>query len=79
MAVPLKPQLPLREPFPWDAAMRFGLGRLRLPPDHFWAMTPAELAAAARAFAPPRLPALDRNGLAALLAQFPDHEESPDG
>ncbi len=70
MADPLKPQ-----PFPWDAAMRFGLGRLRLPPDHFWSMTPTELAAAASAFAPQALPALDRSDLASLLAAFPDHEE----
>jgi uncharacterized phage protein (TIGR02216 family) len=79
MADPLRPQRIQPELFPWDAAMRFGLGRLRLPPDHFWAMTPAELAAAARAHAPPQLPSLDRNGLAALLAQFPDHEENSHG
>jgi uncharacterized phage protein (TIGR02216 family) len=70
MAASAEPQ-----PFPWDAAMRFGLGRLRLPPDHFWSMTPAELAAAARAHAPPDAPALDRPGLAALLAQFPDDKD----
>ncbi len=74
MAGPAEPQ-----PFPWDAAMRFGLGRLRLSPDHFWSMTPAELAAAARAHASPRLPSLDRQGLAMLLALFPDDEESSDG
>ncbi len=74
MADPSKPQ-----PFPWDAAMRFGLGRLRLPPDHFWSMTPAELSAAARAFVLQALPALDRSDLAALLAAFPDHEEPSHG
>lgn len=36
------------QPFPWQAAMRFGLGVLGLPPDAFWAMTPRELAAAMR-------------------------------
>jgi uncharacterized phage protein (TIGR02216 family) len=67
------------QPFPWDAAMRFGLGRLRLSPDHFWAMTPAELAAAARAHAPLEAPVLDRRSFAALLAQFPDEKDIPNG
>jgi uncharacterized phage protein (TIGR02216 family) len=52
--------------------MRFGLGRLRLSSSDFWALTPAELAAAAGAFAQPSGPPLARDGLAALLAQFPD-------
>jgi uncharacterized phage protein (TIGR02216 family) len=51
--------------------MAFGLGRLRLPPSHFWSMTPRELAAAAGALASGPAP-LDRQGLAALLARFPD-------
>jgi uncharacterized phage protein (TIGR02216 family) len=67
------------QPFPWDAAMRFGLGRLRLSPDHFWAMTPAELAAAARAHAPLEAPVLDRRSFAALLAQFPDEKDVSHG
>ena len=36
----------MAEPFPWADAMRFGLGKLRLSPRDFWAMTPRELAAA---------------------------------
>ncbi len=54
--------------------MGFGLGHLRLSPCAFWAMTPRELAAAARALggAPPAGAALDRSGLAALMARFPD-------
>jgi uncharacterized phage protein (TIGR02216 family) len=52
--------------------MRFGFGRLRLTSSAFWAMTPAELAAAASAFAPPGGPPLERQGLGALLALFPD-------
>lgn len=36
----------MAEPFPWNAAMRFGLGTLRLAPKAFWRMTPRELAAA---------------------------------
>ena len=31
--------------FPWDQAMAFGLGTLRLPPPVFWSLTPRELAA----------------------------------
>ncbi|MCB1359348.1 MAG: phage tail assembly chaperone [Maritimibacter sp.] len=29
--------------FDWPALMRLGLNGLRLPPDRFWALTPAEL------------------------------------
>ena len=54
--------------------MAFGLGHLRLAPSDFWAMTPRELAAAARALAPPRaaVSAPGRAELDALLALFPD-------
>jgi uncharacterized phage protein (TIGR02216 family) len=54
--------------------MRFGLGRLRLPADHFWALTPGELAAAAAAHAPPGPPPLERQALQGLLTLFPDQE-----
>ncbi|MBB4065723.1 putative phage protein (TIGR02216 family) [Gellertiella hungarica] len=50
--------------------MHFGLGRLRLSPSDFWAMSPRELCAAAgpaREAAGPDRPALD-----ALMARFPD-------
>lgn len=59
--------------------MRFGLGRLRLPPDHFWALTPRELAAAASAYQPAGAPPLDRGSFAALAALFPDEKEMNDG
>lgn len=59
--------------FPWDEAMRFGFGVLRLPPTHFWGLTPRELAAAfeavsgrARGVAP------GREGLAELMRRYPD-------
>ena len=59
--------------FPWRAAMQFGLGVLRLPPSHFWGMTPRELAAAfegasgrARRAPPPRT-TLDE-----LMERYPD-------
>lgn len=59
---------------PWPALMRAGLGRLRLPPETFWAMTPRELAAALGQGPAP----LDRAGLAALMAAHPDRSgENP--
>ncbi len=52
--------------------MRFGLGRLRLPAAHFWALTPLELAQAARAFVVPGSEPITQAGLASLIARFPD-------
>ncbi len=37
------------KPFPWEQAIGFGLGVLRLPPEQFWRMTPRELACAVAA------------------------------
>lgn len=59
-------------PFPWDEAMQFGFGVLRLPPAAFWSMTPRELAHAIRAVRGPVTPPLDRGGLDALMTRFPD-------
>jgi uncharacterized phage protein (TIGR02216 family) len=54
--------------------MAAGLGLLRLPPAHFWSMTPKELEAALRALlgpthadAPP-----PRATLSQLMSRFPD-------
>jgi uncharacterized phage protein (TIGR02216 family) len=58
-------------PFPWEGAMRFGLGVLRLPPRDFWRMTPRELASAWGAVMGDRGP-LARNELDALMERFPD-------
>jgi uncharacterized phage protein (TIGR02216 family) len=58
--------------------MRFGLGRLRLPADHFWALTPLELAQAARAFVVPGSAPITQAGLASLLARFPDSPDPPE-
>jgi uncharacterized phage protein (TIGR02216 family) len=58
--------------------MRFGLGRLRLPADHFWALTPMELNQAARAFVVPGNEPIDRAGLASLIARFPDFVDPPE-
>jgi uncharacterized phage protein (TIGR02216 family) len=54
--------------------MAAGLGHLRLPPAHFWSMTPRELAAALRAVLGSRQPSRPpaRRDLASLMARFPD-------
>jgi uncharacterized phage protein (TIGR02216 family) len=54
--------------------MAAGLGLLRLPPAHFWSMTPKELAAALQALlGPARLDVpLSRRALTDLVARFPD-------
>lgn len=54
----------------WPALMRLGLVQLRLEPDVFWRLTPAELMLMAGAPEPGG--ALDRSGLADLIARFPD-------
>lgn len=54
----------------WPGLMRAGLGQLRLTPDQFWRLTPAELRMmlGVEAAAPP----LTRARLAELAAAFPD-------
>ena len=54
--------------------MAFGLGRLRLAPRDFWAMTPRELAAAMSAYSTPVV-APGRADLDRLMTQFPDTKE----
>ena len=58
-------------PFPWEGAMSFGLGLLRLSPQAFWRMTPRELAAAHRALAGAREP-LGRMEMERMMEAFPD-------
>ena len=58
-------------PFPWDEAMQFGFGVLKLSPQTFWAMTPRELAQAVIAVRGDAMP-MDRPALDALMQQFPD-------
>ena len=71
MAAALPAETP---PFPWEEAMGFGLGVLRLSSEAFWAMTLPELAAAARSAR--GLPAgampFDRMALETLMTLFPD-------
>lgn len=60
------------KPFPWHDAIGFGLGVLRLPPDHFWRMTPRELACAVAAVRGPAMMPMDRAALDTLMLAFPD-------
>jgi uncharacterized phage protein (TIGR02216 family) len=59
------------KPFPWDEAIGFGLGVLRLSPAAFWAMTPRELALAIAAVTGANAP-LQRSDLADLMTRYPD-------
>lgn len=59
-------------PFPWDQAIGFGLGILRLSPQAFWAMTPRELAFAIRAVTGDDAGPLRRNELADMMRRYPD-------
>jgi uncharacterized phage protein (TIGR02216 family) len=61
--------------YPWDEAIGFGLGVLKLSPDQFWRMTPRELALAAQGLnlaLNPRGPAPTRAELAQLMKRYPD-------
>ncbi|MEM8728397.1 MAG: rcc01693 family protein [Pseudomonadota bacterium] len=60
----------------WPALMRAGMQGLGLRPAEFWALTPAELRmmlGQSDAAAP-----LNRTGLDALLAAYPDHGKGTD-
>lgn len=61
--------------FDWPALMRAGIVGLQLPPEQFWALTPAEfrLLLGEGVSAP-----LRRAGLDALMEAFPD-EATPTG
>ena len=54
--------------FDWPVLMRAGLQGLRLNPEAFWALTPAELRLMLGQGATP----MNRAGLEALLAAYPD-------
>jgi uncharacterized phage protein (TIGR02216 family) len=58
--------------------MAFGLGVLRLSPEHFWSMTPREFAAAQYG-ATGRTGGSVRPDLAALMRLFPDETGGGDG
>ena len=62
--------------FDWPALLRLGLGRLRLRPAEFWALTPAELMMmlGRESAAPP----LSRSRLEELARAFPDAASGQD-
>ena len=62
--------------FPWENAMRFGLGNLGLSPRQFWAMTPRELSLAYEAIAQTNQSntPIAHDELRGLMARFPDKE-----
>ncbi|WP_281041073.1 rcc01693 family protein [Rhizobium sp. BK251] len=64
-----------REPFPWGRVMHAGLCLLRLDPQTFWALTPAEFHAMTGGLSP-RAAAIDRTGLDALMQLHPDQVTS---
>ena len=59
-------------PFPWDDAMTFGFGVLRLSPSAFWSLTQRELAAAIEGRFGKPAQATARETLRALMTAFPD-------
>ncbi len=61
----------------WPGLMRVGLHGLRLSPEVFWALTPAELLVmlGQAAVEPP----MGRARLAALAAAFPDERKEGEG
>ncbi len=64
-----------RDQIDWAGLVRLGLGAMRLAPDVFWAMSPAELRLAlegAGFLAPDSQLPMDQNSLAQLMAAYPD-------
>lgn len=61
---------------PWPELMAVGLGVLRLPPAHFWSMTPRELAAAADALGLRAQAPITRAQFDSLMQRFPDRPHS---
>ena len=59
--------------FDWPGLMRAGINGLHLPPDRFWALTPAELMLMLGAGQGPA--PLSRARLDELAAAFPDRPE----
>ena len=55
----------------WGSLMRLGMVELRLAPEVFWGLTPAELLLLA-GLVPGGSGPMTRAGLEALLARFPD-------
>lgn len=63
----------------WDELQAFGIGRMRMLPDDFWALTPRELMILA-GISEFEAGFLDRDGLDRLMRSYPDRKEGdPDG
>ncbi|MEM8870628.1 MAG: rcc01693 family protein [Pseudomonadota bacterium] len=60
----------------WPVLLRFGLAELRLMPETFWSLTPAELMVMAGQAGAGQ--AMSRAGLDALIARFPDSNSKED-
>ncbi len=58
--------------FPWDEALAFGFGVLRLPARDIWQMTPREIAYAVEGFRGKLSSPPDRASLASLMSAYPD-------
>lgn len=58
-----------RQQFDWASLLRAGIGGLRLTPDQFWDLTPAELKMMLGVV---DSAAMQRDGLEALMQAFPD-------
>ncbi|CTQ34235.1 rcc01693 family protein [Jannaschia rubra] len=67
----------MTERLDWPGLMAAGMRHLGLRPAEFWSLTPAELAFLLGQ-GDGRLP-MDRAGLDALAARFPDKSETDDG
>jgi uncharacterized phage protein (TIGR02216 family) len=65
------PQDEEKQPFPWDKAIGFGIGVLKLSSAEFWRLTPRELALAMQAVNP-RGAVLTRADLTQLMTRHPD-------
>lgn len=61
------------QPFPWEDAMRLGLGLLRWSPAEFWRATPREVMTALEGVCGGRMPEpAGRGDLRRLMQAFPD-------
>ena len=58
------------QPFPWGAALHFGLGLLRLPPTTFWALSVKEFLALGGGMRP--VETIGRTDLETMMRQWPD-------
>ncbi|MEM6276503.1 MAG: rcc01693 family protein [Pseudomonadota bacterium] len=61
--------------FDWPGLMEIGISRLRLKPEEFWRLTPAELRLMVGPVGPKPM---GRERLSDLMAAFPDMTKEPD-